>query len=266
MELRAPFELLAFLLLAPLVRRFSRRGDGHIVLCLPGQFGDDLATALLRRSIKSQGYTPAGWGPGRNLGPTTATLARLRADVAGLAGEQGRPITIIGWSLGGIFARMLAREFPDQVRHVITLGSPYRMIEADRFSPGPRRNWVRWIERFDPDFDLLRHEETERSPLSVPATSIYARRDAMAPWQLSIDETGAHAPNPRAENVEIHTSHIGIATNPQMLAVVLDRLAEPPDSWHPYDPPRRLRRLFPAPKRWESTILLRRSDDASGHG
>lgn len=255
MELRVLVELLLFLLLAPLIRRFSRRGDGHVVWCLPGQYGSDASTALLRRRLRGQGYTPAGWGPGRNLGPTTETVSRLRRDIQRLYAEQGRPISIVGWSMGGIYARMLAREFPDQVRHVMTLGSPYRMVEADRFAPGRRSGWEEWIARFDPDFDLLRYEETERPPLRVPATSIYARRDAMAPWQLSIDEVGPQAPNPRAENVEIHASHLGIATNPQTLLVVFDRLAVPPDAWRPFTPPRTLRLLFPQPTSWEHRLL-----------
>ena len=130
LEGRAPFELGAFVAATPALRMLGR-GDSHPVLVLPGFTGNDRSTAPLRWWLKSQGYWSHGWGLGANIGPSERIVHGMRERLDQLASRHDRKVTLIGWSLGGVYARILAREAPDQVRQVITLGSPFRMREGD---------------------------------------------------------------------------------------------------------------------------------------
>ncbi len=106
------------------------RGDGHGVLVLPGLLASDASTTVLRRYLRLLGYQVRGWALGRNVGPTTAVLDGLPAALSALAAETGGPVSVIGWSLGGIYARELARQQAPQVRQVITLGSPFALTDS----------------------------------------------------------------------------------------------------------------------------------------
>lgn len=220
------------------------------MLVLPGGLTDDRATVFLRWSLGAQGYDTHGWGLGTVTSLTEEVLDGMRARVDELYCEHDNTITLIGWSLGGIYARMLARDKPERIRQVITLGSPFRMVEEDRFAPFGRARWDRFNEEHADEIDLMRVHEHHRPPITVPTTAIYSRNDGFAPWQLSIDEVGPHAPNPRAENVEVRGTHIGLAANPTVAAVILDRLAQPEGTWHPFRPVPALRRFYPPPATW----------------
>src|SRR5437870_1661144 len=123
LEQRALFELGALVAASPWLRLLGR-GDQHPVLVLPGFTASDVTTTPLRWQLRSWGYWAHGWQLGRNLGPTPAVLEGLVDRLLTLHERHGRKVTLIGWSLGGIYARELARQFPDSVRSVITLGSP----------------------------------------------------------------------------------------------------------------------------------------------
>ena len=250
LELRAPLEAAAYVVMRPFLRRLHIAGDEHAVLVLPGGLGDDGSTAILRWGISGLGYSVHGWGVGRNMGLDEVMLAGLRGRVDELYALHGSTISIIGWSLGGIYGRMLARDRPEKIRQVITLGSPFRMVESDRFAPFGRARWERFVETHAAELDLLRVHEHDRPPITVPTTAVYSRTDGFAPWQLSIDEVGPNAPNPRAENVEIRGSHTGLSSNPVVLAVILDRLAQPEGQWRPFKPSRALQRFYPVPATW----------------
>jgi pimeloyl-ACP methyl ester carboxylesterase len=258
LELRFPLEGIAFFAVGPLLRSLHIEGDRHAVLVLPGGLGDDGSTFFLRWGIRNLGYTVHGWGVGRNMGLDEDMLAGLRARVEELYALHDAKISVIGWSLGGLYARMLARDFPDKVRQVITLGSPFRMIEEDQFAHRPfgKGQWQNFVERHSAEVDLLKVHEHHRPPITVPTTAVYSRNDGFAPWQLSIDETGPDAPNPRAQNVEVRGSHIGLSSNPITLAVVLDRLAQPEDHWRPFKPMPVLKRFYPEPASWTHPVVL----------
>lgn len=252
LELRFPLEGALYIVTQPLLRILHIKGHRHAVLVLPGGMGGDGSTFFLRWGIRNLGYSVHGWGQGRNLGLNEKMLAGLRARVDELYGLFDAPISVIGWSLGGLYARMLARDKPDRVRQVITLGSPFRMVETDQFAHNMigRARWERFVKAHAAELDLLRVHEHDRPPITVPTTAIYSRRDGFAPWQLSIDETGPHAPNPRAQNVEICGTHTGLSTNVVALAVVLDRLAQPAGEWKPFKPLPLLRGFYPPPATW----------------
>jgi hypothetical protein len=252
MELRFPLEGLAYMLLRPFLRMLHIAGDRHAVLVLPGGMGDDGSTYFLRWGIRNLGYSVHGWGQGRNMGLNDKMLAGLRTRVEELYDLHDAKISVIGWSLGGAYARMLARDQPDKIRQVITLGSPFRMVESDQFAHNMigRARWEKMVAENAAELDLLRVHEHDRVPLAVPSTAVYSRRDGFAPWQLCIDETGPNAPNPRAQNVEICGTHTGMSSNPIALAVVLDRLAQPEGQWKPFKPMQMLRGFYPPPATW----------------
>ena len=143
------------------------RGDGHGVLVLPGLLASDLSTALLRRFLRSLGYAVRGWDLGRNVGPTEAVLDGLPRALAALAERTGGPVSVVGWSLGGIYARELARERPGQVRQVITFASPFGLTDPrqSRAEGAYRRR-----SRLHADGRRVPTREQVARPISVPSS------------------------------------------------------------------------------------------------
>lgn len=207
---RAAGELGLLAAWSPLLAR-SPRGDGHTVLVMPGLGASDLSTRPLRRFLRGLGYDVHGWGLGRNEGPTTRMLDGVGARFLDLHGRRGEGVSIVGWSMGGVFARRLARLNPDSVRQVITLGSPFRMLS-----------------------------DTTSASLSMPSTSVYSRSDGIAPWRSCFDGSGE-----RHESIEVVASHCGLGHHPAVLHVVADRLAQRVDAWRPFEARGLWRAWFP---------------------
>jgi pimeloyl-ACP methyl ester carboxylesterase len=216
------------------------RGDGHPVLVLPGLLADDVSTRALRNVLRRLGYDARGWGLGRNIGPTAACVKGMRDMVDHLADEHGQPVSLIGWSLGGIFARDLARRTPDSVRQVITLGSPFRLARNSQSRA------TKVFERFS--HLHVEHRslplEAESAPLRVPATSIYSQFDGIVHWETCLD-----TPGERCENIAVMASHLGLGHHPASIWAIADRLAQPEGTWKPFKAPLFLRPAFPKPAR-----------------
>jgi dienelactone hydrolase len=213
------------------------RGDGHGVLVLPGLLASDMSTTLLRRYVSWLGYDVCGWQLGRNVGPTDRVLAELPRVLADLARRRRGPVSIIGWSLGGIYARELAREQPDLVRRVITLGSPFRLTD-------PRQSRADGSYRRRSHLHAIGHPiptaEQVARPIEVPSTAVYSRQDGIVSWQTCVEpETSLH------ENVEVRCAHLGFGVDPATLWVIADRLAVPPGARRPFRVPPGLRTLYP---------------------
>ena len=231
MEGRAPWEFAALFAAMPLLRRLPR-GDGHPVLVFPGMGANDATTAPLRHLLDSLGYVTQAWGQGFNVGPKSGVLKRCADDVRALADLHGKPVSLIGWSLGGIYARETAKELPEHTRSVITLGTP--------FTGHPKATNVWRV------FELLSGQRAQghamldrvRMPPPVPTTSIYSRTDGIVSWRCCLNE-----PGPMVENIEVPASHVGMGGNPLALYAVADRLAQPIGAWQPFDASG-LRRLF----------------------
>jgi pimeloyl-ACP methyl ester carboxylesterase len=228
LEGRALLELAALLPAYPVLRR-APRGDGHPVMVLPGFMADDFSTRALRRFLRDRGYAAHGWKLGRNTGPNPELVTQLVARFQDLQQRYDRQLSLIGWSLGGIYAREIARAFPSYVRQVITLASPFRDLEATNVPA-----FLQARRRRHPDEALLR--ERLRLPLPVPTTAIYSRTDGIASWQSCVAE-----PGPQSESVEVESSHLGIGHHPVVLLTIADRLAQPEGSWKPFAPPAGLR-------------------------
>ena len=195
---RAAGEMTRMGALLPILRR-APRGDGHPVIVLPGLTASDRSTRPLRWFLRDRGYFVHGWQLGTNMGPDERVLTGLRKRMADLSDRHGRPISIVGWSLGGIYAREIARATPATVRQVITLGSPFRLADGRRGRHGPP---------------------------PVPATAVYTRTDGVVPWQSCIEYPGQ-----RHESIEVKGSHTGLGHNPAVLLVIADRLAQPEGTW-----------------------------------
>ena len=223
LEARATWELAAGLAMWPWLR-FAPRGDGHPVLVLPGLVASDGSTRLLRRFLKGRGYAVQGWGLGRNYGPRPGIEEAMLARLDKLHADSGRRVSLVGQSLGGVYARALAAQRPDAVRSVISLGSP--------ITGHPRSSHAWRVYEFtsrQSSHDPKRWQHVTRV-LPMPATSIYSRSDGVVAWQTSLG-----APGPMAENIEVVSSHVGMAVNPTVLFAVADRLAQAEGQWQPFE-------------------------------
>jgi pimeloyl-ACP methyl ester carboxylesterase len=229
LEGRALLELAALLPAYPVLRR-APRGDGHPVLVLPGLLANDFSTRALRAFLRDRGYSAHGWQLGRNMGPNPELIGRMVSRFHELRQRHERKLSLIGWSLGGVYARELARAFPSDVRQVITLASPFRDISATSVPPLLRR----YAGRHRPPDDSARARLSE--PIPVPATAIYSKTDGIAAWQSCLETPGA-----LSENIEVESSHLGIGHHPVVLLTIADRLAQREDEWRPFQPPSRWR-------------------------
>jgi pimeloyl-ACP methyl ester carboxylesterase len=222
LEGRALWELAALVPALPLLGR-QPRGDGHPVLVLPGWLASDHSTRALRWFLRRRGYHAHGWRLGTNVGPTAEIVAGLGGRFRTLRARHGRTLSLVGWSLGGIYARELARRFPEDVRQVITLASPFRE---------PSATTVAWLHRvgigrrFPSVDDAAAVQQRLRTPPPVPCTAIYSRTDGIAAWRSCLEEDG-----PLTENVEVASSHCGIGHHPAALFVIADRLAQREGAW-----------------------------------
>jgi pimeloyl-ACP methyl ester carboxylesterase len=224
--MRAARELAARMVASPALRRVPR-GDGHPVLVLPGFIGSDLSTRVMRAFLRRLGYYVHAWRLGRNLGPTDAIIDGLGQRFISLSEEHGTRLTLIGHSLGGIYARELARRAPDRTRQVITLGSPVR------WGPGYRSN-VSGVYRSVSGLHSERvrrapQELVEHIPDGVPLTAIFTRTDGVVDWSSCVFDAG-----PLRECIEVRGSHTGLIHNVATLQVVADRLALPDRKWVPF--------------------------------
>ena len=224
-EARGIFEFNASLLLSPLLMR-APRGDGHPVLMLPGFLASDLSMAPMRRYLRELGYDSYAWEMGRNTGGVSRMRLALRERLAGIHAATGRKVSIVGWSLGGVYARDLALQAPDMVRCVVTLGSPFA---SDVRATNATRLYEFLSGEGADDNPELR--EAIAGDLPVPATSIYSRTDGIVNWRTCLLR-----PSDTAENIEIHlASHVGLGVNPAALWAVADRLAQPEGEFRQFD-------------------------------
>ena len=244
LESRAVFELGAVAAASPWLRLIGR-GDDHPVLVLPGFLTGDSSTTPLRSILRSQGYWVHGWKLGRNLGPTPEVVEGIVDRLHELHDHHGAPVSLVGWSLGGIYARRLARAFPELVRQVITLGSPFRITPDQRSAVSGlfERLQDRHIASID---EVLSVPDT--TPLGVPTTAIYTRTDGVVRWWQCIESIGAGR-----ENIEVRGSHTGLGFNPAVIFAVSDRLAQRPGEWRPFRPPVGLGHLYPHPADYRDT-------------
>lgn len=239
--------------LLPLMPRAQKPGT-HPVLVLPGLGAGDAATFVLRRALRHLGYRAHGWGLGINGGPTPKVRDGIPARLDELTGRYQEPISVIGWSLGGLYARQLAWRRTESVRQVITLATPVRLAAtferqgADMTHPADMSGfpqWPRWSAwaSWYGDFQVGLPDgqpPAGAGSLPVPTTSIYTVMDGIVGWQVCLTDVGR-----QAENIAVATSHMGVLNQPAVLFAIADRLAQPAGDWIPFRPPPWLRAAYP---------------------
>ncbi len=223
LEMRAPWELGAALASLPFIGA-APAGDGHPVLVFPGLAAGDFTTIVIRRFLRERGYSAQAWEQGLNFGPRPGVLEACIARVRQLRAEHGRRVSLVGWSLGGVYAREIAKMLPDDVRVVVTLGAPFSG------SPKATNAWrVYQLVSGEKEIDEARFAALKATP-SVPTTSIFSRTDGVVAWQCSVEQETAWS-----ENIEVHASHVGMGMNPTALYAIADRLAQPEGQWRRFD-------------------------------
>lgn len=227
--IRSIFEYGQSIILNLPLQFISPKGDGHPVIILPGLGAGDQSTHFIRNFLSSIGYVVYPWGMGRNMGPKDGLESLVEdimervADVS--AKHNGAKVSIIGWSLGGIYAREIAKLAPELVRLVITLGTPFKGAAG-----GTNATML---------YEMLSKDKSHQDPgiveaiakkPSVPFTSIYSKTDGVVAWKCSVEEE-----TDISENVEVPgASHLGLGHNPISMHIIADRLAQPESGWLHY--------------------------------
>lgn len=189
-------------------------GAGHKVVILPGFMVAEARMELLRHTLNCAGYEAYGWGLGRNLGVTADMIARFDARLDEIEGDG--PVTLVGWSLGGLIAREYAKYAPHRVARVITMGSP--------FSGSPRANnaWrlYEWVTKHAVDAPPIEARLAEKPP--VPTYALWSRRDGIV-----APASARGLPGEADHSIEVDCSHLAFACAPEAITAVLDVLSRP---------------------------------------
>lgn len=233
LEARAPFEAMGSLVVGG-VLGMDNRGDGHTVMVIPGFGANDAFSIPMRAHLKARGFNAIGWGQGFNSGWNAELLERLAQRVTEARETSDAQVSLVGWSLGGLYARALAHSMPEDVRYLVTLGSPFA---AD---PTATLMWPVYERINSESLGLLDDgllEMLSRTP-PVPTTAIMSRSDGVVDWQGSVEQACQ-----QAETIEVVGSHVGLIANPAVLFAVAERLAQPLGQWRHFERSGVLRRL-----------------------
>ena len=239
LEGRAIHEFGAFLGALPLLS-LAPKGDGHPVLVLPGLVASDTSTRPLRSFLNNRGYAVSGWRQGRNLGLRDGVQHAMVDLVQEFNDTHGRKISLVGWSLGGLYARQLAKMMPDRVRSVITLGSP--------FAGNPKATNAWRVYELASGRSADENDATVRrivvgNAAGADHRDLQPHRRHRA-WQGCMEKTSA-----TSESIEVESSHCGMGHHPAVVYAVADRLAQPEGKWAPFDRSGWRSILYPDPHR-----------------
>jgi pimeloyl-ACP methyl ester carboxylesterase len=232
-EGRALLEAVTLLPAAPVLLS-APSGDGHHVVVIPPFGAGDAFTTVLRGYLSQRGYRTHKWDRREVLGLhrlVTVALTRLAEVTARSAGK----VSLIGHSLGGIYAREIARAAPDQVRTVITVGSPFAGDLKSNYV------WPMYEAVTGTPIDTIptRFLEQMNEPTGVPSTALYSKTDGVASWTCCVEQE-----TPLTENIEVYGSHIGLLHNPMVLYLIAERLAQPEGAWKKFTPTGLAARVF----------------------
>ncbi len=212
------------------------KGTGRPVLVLPGFIASDTSTIPLRVLLRQLRHRPVGWGLGRNMGPTTEKLLGVRELLEEMVEDAGGPVPVVGWSLGGVYARLVAQEHPALVEQVISLGSPFNFGAREKSPLTPLWDYLAARNEF-----VRERDNVDLDQIPVPSTSIYSRSDGVVSWQSCIQSEGD-----ASENIEVRGSHVGLGVNVAAGLVIADRLAQDVSDWKPFEPKTPASWLFPS--------------------
>jgi esterase/lipase len=222
------------------------RGDGHPVLLVPGFMAGERSLVALKHFLHSKGYDVHTWGLGRNVGFRGKHANALPQKIRYLHHTTGRKVSLVGWSLGGVFSFYSAESTQECVRSIITLGSPVSVDVTGNQSPPALKAMYRLVShRLGASAHLMQPRAKamrEHRRLAVPTSCLYSLTDGVVPPQeATIDgDPALH------ENIRVPGSHIGLGFNGIVLAIVANRLAEAEGDWKPFAPQGLLGRVWRA--------------------
>jgi len=206
----------------------AKPGNGHPVVIFPGLGGHGGTVSTLRERCRALGYDAFDWGQGFNTGPQgnlDTWLNTLKSHVVDRLAGHTQPATLIGWSLGGLYAREIGKLMAPRIRQVITMGTPFN-AEADHTNVG----WLfRLLSGSSAAMDPALSRRL-RTPPPLRTTSIYSRSDGVVAWQTCRHDK----PSRLVHDIEVDSSHIGMGWNRDVLAAVTDRLGQQPGRWRRY--------------------------------
>ena len=234
LEWRALLELAALPYSLPILMT-APHGDGHPVLLLPGFMGSEVSLIGLELFLRNRGYAVETWGLGRNVGFNPKHATALEQKIRHLHHTTGRKVSLVGWSLGGVFALYGAHQVPECVRCVVTLGSPLSVDPEGSASPPLVKAMYRLIAHpmgpaahtMQPRARKLR----ERTRLPMPLSCLYSISDGVVPAQ----EATVDGDPTLHENIRVPGSHVGLGFNAVVLWIVADRLSQPQGQWHRFE-------------------------------
>jgi hypothetical protein len=215
-EGRIIFERMALAVSLRRIEASAQRGGGEAVMVVPGFASDDGWTARLRGFLNAIGYDAVGWGPGRNRGNVPKLIPQVVEQTDRLAQKRRGTVRLVRWSLGGYLAREAARERPELVERVITLGAP--IVGGPTYTASAPM-YIR--QGFDLGEIAATVLERERRPITVPVFAVYSRSDGVVAWRACIDRFD----NPRVEHHEVHSSHLGMVNSPRVFRLLAHLLA-----------------------------------------
>jgi len=198
--------------------RRAPRGDGRVAFVLPGWKAPEMSTAPVRTYLGNLGHDARSWGLGVNHGDVEAKRDEMIERVVAVAEDTGRPVNLIGWSLGGVVSREIARTVPEAVHRVVTYGTP--AVGGPTFTAGHAAFGADECERITELQQVL--DVTE--PIRRPITAIFTRNDTVVDWRACIDRT-----SPSVRMVEVGSTHIGLGLDPDVWLVVAGALADNDD-------------------------------------
>ncbi len=235
-ELRALAEMAMLPFTWPMLAQ-APDGDGHPVLLLPGFMGDEGSLFALKLFLGGRGYQVQTWGLGRNIGFQRRHAQALEQKIRYLHHQSGRKVSLVGWSLGGVFALYGALQAPECVRQLITLGSPVS-VDAEGGNQSPRlvKALYRMIAHpMGPGVHVMQPRAKklrDRLLPDVPMSCLYTISDGVVPPQ----EATIEGPVERCENIRVSGSHTGLGFNAMVMCILADRLAQPEGRWQPFNP------------------------------
>ncbi len=191
-------------------------GNQQPIMVIPGYAASDMSTFILRQFLKRKKYRVRGWGLGRNKGHVEEVIIPLREQVLDYHAEIQEPLILIGWSLGGYLAREIARDYPEMISQVITLGSP--IIGGPKYTSAAP---IYEKKGFNLDEMERKIVEREEVPITTPITAIYSKNDGVVPWQACMDHY-----SPNVEHTEVSTTHVGLAFSSEVFVIIAGKLAD----------------------------------------
>ena len=236
-EWRAAFEGVALLGAYSILRK-APKGNGEPVLVIPGFTTSDNGTHFLRNYLTQQGYEVFGWELGVNNGLNTPQYKKLVKRLRSINKQAGKPVRVIGWNVGGLYARALANDQAKLVSMVITLGAPFALPSMFGVSESLSRLYSFYNDPADNDALYGYSDVWERTP-NMPSTSIYSEGDGVINWQFCIDDEGVNT-----ENIRVMGSHLGLTVNPMVYFILAERLSQDESRWRSFQDSKRKNAIY----------------------